>query len=232
MARLVRILGLSAIAFGVAACSGDDDRVDADGKYDANSSFDFSRVLGTTKTAPDEFAVKTTKPLQLPKDFAALPAPTPGTRSPLDADPIADARALLLGETAPRPANARISASESALLASSGTGATDPNIRAVLDAEQTALEQSTPSYALESVIPSIRRDPNAGEALAASEERVRLSEVLPAREFGSTEIATIPNIGAPSTAVAPVTPPIIPTPTAVPPTTSPATGGELIFIPE
>jgi len=232
MARLARILGLSAIGFGIAACSSDDRRTDTNGTSGAQS-FDFSSVVGTTKTAPDEFAVQTVKPLQLPKDFTALPPPTPGTRSPLQADPIADARQILLGEAPAQPANARVSASESALLASTNSGAADPSIRAVLEAEQTALEESQPSYALENIIPSIRRDPNAGEALTASEERERLSEVLPAREFGKTEVATIPNLAAPSTAGPNVAPPTVSAaPAKILPVTEPATGGELIFIPE
>jgi len=69
MALLARTLGLSAIALGIAACSGDDDRVDANGEYDANSGINVSRFIGITKNSPDEFAVKTTKPLELPKNL-------------------------------------------------------------------------------------------------------------------------------------------------------------------
>jgi len=231
MARLARILGLSAVAFGVAACGSGDDRRQAEGGE--GTVFSLSDWVGTNKVTPDEFAVQTVKPLQLPEDFAALPTPTPGTRSPLQADPIADARQLLLGEAPAQPANARISASESALLASTNAQAPDPSIRSVLDAEQAALVASQPTYALENVIPSIRRDPNAGQALTASEERERLSEVLPTRDFGSTEVATIPNLAAPSTAGPNVTPPTVSaSPAKILPVTDSSTGGELIFIPE
>jgi len=202
MAGLARILGMSAIALVVAGCGGGE------------------------KNPPDEFAVSTVKPLVLPENFAALPTPTPGTRSPLQPDPIAEARAVLLGETDPQPANARISASESALLASTGASEADPNIRTVLQAEQDAREASRPSYALEGIFPSIRRNIDEADALTPSEERVRLSETLPPRQIGSTEISTIPSATAPA--------PILPTGTAPAgqPAIDPVTGGELIYIPE
>lgn len=231
MASLARILGMSAIAFGIAACSGGDAEPEsAADKYDSNQGLSLSRLVGTTKNPPDEFAVATTKPLVLPKDFAALPAPVPGKRSPLQLDPIADARAALLGVADPQPANARLSASETALLASTGAEAADSNIRDVLQAEQTARDNSRPTYVLDRILPTLRNDPAAAETLAPSEERVRLSEVLPQREIGSAEISTIPSATAPApslptgTAVAPTTP--------VLPTVDPVTGGELIYIPE
>ena len=227
MAGLARALGISVVAFGLAACGGDDQRGSPDDKFTGNESFDFGGLIGANKSPPDEFAVTTTKPLTLPKDFAALPPPTPGTRSVLQADPIAEARAALLGETEPQPANARLSASETALLSSTGGTATDPNISAVLDAEQAALEESRPSYALEGVFPSIRRNLDEADALTPSEERVRLSETLPQRTIGSTEIATIPTTATPNATL-----PKGATPAPVLPTVDPETGGELIYIPE
>ncbi|MCB2115438.1 MAG: DUF3035 domain-containing protein [Rhodobacteraceae bacterium] len=47
--------------------------------------------------SPDEFAVLPTKPLQLPEDLAALPAPTPGGTNITDPTPDADAVAALGG---------------------------------------------------------------------------------------------------------------------------------------
>jgi len=108
----------------------------------------------------------------------------------LDTDPIADARTILLGAAETQPEKAPVSAAESALLASARTEEVDPNIREVLAQEQAALEASQPTYALENVFPSIRRDVNADDALQASDERQRLSEVLPTREFGGTPTLT------------------------------------------
>lgn len=220
MTGLLRILGLSVVAVSVAACGGDDQRDVGD---TPGQGVDVSRFLGTTKSPPDEFAVATTKPLQLPKNFTSLPAPTPGVRSPLEADPIADARAALLGEPEPEATATTVSASEAALLSAAGSQTTDPSIRGVLDAEQAALEDARPSYALENVFPSIRRDANAGAILSPTEERARLSETLPTREIGNTTVATIPAATAPA----------VPTPTApVLPTTDPTADSGLIFIPE
>ena len=50
--------------------------------------------------SPDEFTVLPTKPLQLPDDLAALPAPTPGGTNITDPTPEADAVAALGGNPA------------------------------------------------------------------------------------------------------------------------------------
>lgn len=230
MARLARLVGLSAIALGVAACGADDQREASatSDEFDGEEvAVNLRGLVGIDKNPPDEFAVSTVKPLELPENFAALPPPTPGVRSRLAPDPIADARKVLLGEVAPQAANARVSASESALLTSAGAGNASPEIRNVLQAEQDALDESRPTYVIDQIFPSIRRRTEQADALTASEERVRLSETLPPREIGSTATATIPSIPG-STAAAPaVTPPAV-----VPPTTELATGDELIFIPE
>ena len=235
MTGLFRLLGLSLITFGVAACSGDDQRQVSSDRTDASQGVDLRGLIGIDKNPPDEFAVSTLKPLELPKDFASLPAPTPGVRSRLEADPIADARAILLGETTEQAATTPVSASESALLAAAGADNSSPDIRNVLETEQAALEAARPSYALENVFPSIRRDANQDAILAASEERVRLTEVLPQREIGSTAVATIPAASASAAAVAApaaAAAPTVTAPAAALPEADAATAGELIFIPE
>jgi len=240
MIGLARILGMSAIALGLAACGGDA-QPDAGGDKvtDGSGGIDIRGIVGVTKTPPDEFAVAPTKPLQLPKDFASLPPPTPGTRSPLQPDPIAEARAVLLGETEPVAANARVSASESALLASTGTGDVDPNIRNVLDAEEAERAADRPDFLLNRIFPSSAQAYSAEDTLAPEEERVRLSEILPQRTVGGTEIATIPTGSATTPAAAPttITPPVSPSAiapalTGPPVAIDPVTGSELIFIPE
>ena len=225
MARLVRMVGLCAIAFGVAACGGEA-QPEKKTEYDGRDGVDLAGLIGISKNPPDEFAVMTTKPLEMPDSFAALPAPTPGARSALAPDPVAEARAALLGEAAPQAANARTSVAESALLSATGTAPTT-DIRGVLEAEQAELDANGQVYALEGVFPSLRRQRETADALLPSDERVRLSELSSAPTVGSSGIATIP-----STTAAPL--PVTPAPVAAVP--SPATdatlGGELIYIPE
>ena len=90
------------------------------------------RAAGVAGT-PDEFMVLPTKPLEMPKDMAALPPPIPGAVSRVDYVPRQDAVAGLTG----RPVLATTEAT--GLLAR--TGPVDPGIRAELardDAEWRA----------------------------------------------------------------------------------------------
>ena len=48
-------------------------------------------------TGPDEFLILPNKPLTAPKDYAVLPAPTPGGRNLVDQNPISDAVVALGG---------------------------------------------------------------------------------------------------------------------------------------
>lgn len=79
-------------------------------------------------SAPDEFLVLPTKPLEMPENLAALPPPTPGAPSRVDPQPEADAVAALTG----RP-SAPGAASAGTLIARAGP--VDPQIRAQLAAE-------------------------------------------------------------------------------------------------
>ncbi len=57
--------------------------------------------LRSDTKGPDEFGVLPTKPLELPKDLAVLPEPTPGGANLVDPNPMGDAIAALGGK-APR----------------------------------------------------------------------------------------------------------------------------------
>ena len=226
---LFRTLGVSVIAVGIAACGGTETPEKKTETYDPDSSFSIAKFIGSTKNPPDEFAVISTAPLELPKDFTALPTPQPGARSPLVPDPVVEARQVLLGDTAPQAANARVSASESALLSATGP-TTDPNIRTVLAAEQA--ETADDGYVLDRVFPALREYRGAGleDTIRPSEERIRLSEASTAPRLNSDGIATIPS-APPSVIARP--PSVTPTvPTAARPTSDSVTAGELIYIPE
>jgi len=227
MAGIVRTLAFLTVALSVAACGKSEPETvsDAD-KYDPNDGFSLAKLIGATKTPPDEFAVMTTKPLEMPQDFAALPSPNPGQRSPLAADPVAEARSVLLGAPEPQAANARVSVSESALLSAAGT--TPPaDIRAVLEAEQQAAEAGQQRYLLEDYFPSLRNG-DLKDAIKPAEERVRLS-TLSSAPSAEPVIGTIPAAPIPSTPQAIINP--APSAPALP-TVDPVSGTELIFIPE
>jgi hypothetical protein len=81
---------------------------------------------------PDEFAIVPPKPLELPKDLAALPDPTPGGFNRTDQNPEADAAIALGG----RPSAAGgIPSGDSALYAHAARFGVDGNIRSVLASE-------------------------------------------------------------------------------------------------
>jgi hypothetical protein len=56
--------------------------------------------LRGTNVGPDEFSILPSKPLTMPPNLAALPAPTPGGGNLTDQDPFADAAAALGGNAA------------------------------------------------------------------------------------------------------------------------------------
>lgn len=229
-ATLFRTLGISVIAIGVVACTPEKPKEPTAEDYDPSEGFSVAELIGSTNNPPDEFAVISTAPLKMPKDFASLPTPQPGARSNLVPDPIAEARQVLLGDTSPQPANARVSISESALLSATGTGA-DPNIRTVLAGEQAEADAGARTYALDRVFPALReyRGADLQDTISPSEERARLRTASTTQRDPSSGIATIPSGPPPVAAQLPVTPVA---PTAVLPAGDPTTGGELIYIPE
>lgn len=52
----------------------------------------------SSQRSPDEFAILPNKPIEIPQDLAALPAPTPGAGNRVDPTPRADAVAALGGD--------------------------------------------------------------------------------------------------------------------------------------
>ena len=177
------------------------------------------------RTSPDEFSVLTKRPLEMPQDFAALPAPEPGRRSSREFDPQADARAALAFDPVPASTGGAAtspSATEAAILASAG--AADPNIRATLATEQAAYEAERPDYLLYRIFPSMRaaRGELYPDAISAEEERVRLLEA------GVTPRRTPDPVA--SAEAAPVQ--AVPVATAPPVPVSPVTAGPVLAAPE
>jgi len=91
--------------------------------------------LGLVRNAPDEFTVVRKAPLVIPPDFNLRP-PQPGAVGPQEPDSSTRAQAALLGGDV-RPGQATGSRGEQALLANAGASGAAPNIREVLQAENS-----------------------------------------------------------------------------------------------
>lgn len=126
-----------------------------------------------SSSGPDEFMVVSRKPLQMPQDPRALPAPQPGAPNLVDPDPRADAQAALFPATA-GGAETPPSAAESALLTASGADDSDPEIRTTL-AEEAPPEVER-RFGLDSFLgtPITQNPGDTGEQLDSARESERL----------------------------------------------------------
>ncbi|SOB95076.1 DUF3035 domain-containing protein [Rhodobacter maris] len=87
--------------------------------------------LRSDTPGPDEFGILPTKPLEMPEDLAALPAPTPGGSNLTDPTPAADAIAAL-GGNPDRLNTAGVPAGDGALVSRAGRFGTETGIRTAL----------------------------------------------------------------------------------------------------
>ncbi len=88
--------------------------------------------IGRGQTSPDEFLIQPSKPIEMPKDMAALPPPIIlGGQNRADATPVQDAVAALGGNPARVREDGRLS-SDTALLRQTTRYGTDPQIRSDL----------------------------------------------------------------------------------------------------
>lgn len=98
------------------------------------------------KKAPDEFAVMTRAPLEMPADLA-LPAPTPGAPRPQEQSSDQMARKAVLGEGKMQGVakSNNVSEGEAVLLQRTGAANVNPAIRNVVDKETAEIaEDETP----------------------------------------------------------------------------------------
>ncbi len=91
------------------------------------------RDLQPPGAGPDEFSVLPVKPLTQPKDYAFLPAPTPGGGNLTDPTPKADAVVALGGSEAALNPNAAIPSSDAALVTASSRYGVPANTRQVVE---------------------------------------------------------------------------------------------------
>lgn len=94
---------------------------------------------------PDEFSIVPPKPLQLPKDLASLPAPTPGGANLTDATPNEDAILALGGNPNAGPGDA-------GLLAYATRYGVTSNIRGILATEDLAFRTDNKGRILERLL--------------------------------------------------------------------------------
>jgi hypothetical protein len=104
--------------------------------------FDFS------KKAPDEFAVTTRAPLEMPADLASLPPPRPGAPRPQEQSTDRQAKQALLGAPGAEPAgDGSVSEGEAVLLERTQALQADPSIRNTIDAEtQELVKENTSTF--------------------------------------------------------------------------------------
>jgi hypothetical protein len=139
IARIVIVAAAVALIAPLGACS--------DGMSGVKSS------LGLTKEAPDEFGVVSRAPLSLPPDYTLRP-PQAGSLRPQDSTPTEVARQTVFRvatdkpdpKAAPANVSTTASAGELALLKQVGAGAADPNIRRIVDQENTRLLEADRSF--------------------------------------------------------------------------------------
>lgn len=126
----VKFLTFSAVFMGLVACSNSDPSL---------------MNLRATQDGPDEFAILPTKPLQEPKNYTDLPAPTPGQANLTDPTPEADAIAALGGKLGP----GKLRRSEGALVSAASRYGVSANIREVLAASDLEWRKDNKGRVLE-----------------------------------------------------------------------------------
>lgn len=89
--------------------------------------------LRSSGTGPDEFSILPTRPIEIPRDVAELPEPTPGGTNRTDPNPDADIAVALGGRE--RPENQAVPGSDAALLRTTGRFGVSEGIRQTLAAE-------------------------------------------------------------------------------------------------
>lgn len=102
----------------------------------------FSQAFGLKRNAPDEFAVVTQAPLVIPPDFQLRP-PVPGAPRPQQLTPQGDAqRALFEANIQPGASGS----TEKQILAKAGAERANPEIKALVSKETTAVVPKEPGF--------------------------------------------------------------------------------------
>ncbi len=132
-----------------------------------SAGFEIRQALGVDKNPPDAFVVMPTRDLEIPRNLTALPPPSPGAASPLEADPRAMALSALGGQAAP----GRASPQNTVIMGQQPLGATYSGTPAALQAAAPLAYASAPSGAEAALLGAAGAPAVSGEArtLVASE---------------------------------------------------------------
>ncbi len=149
--------------------------------------------IGLTKQSPDEFAVVTRAPLNLPPDYGLRP-PAPGTERPQEVSPRDQARNILLSGAASERAQSappadRFSKGESAILRRASALNADPSIRNKVNVESRAIAAAEKGF-LDKII-FWQKPPQPGVVVDADKENRRLRE---ASALGKSPKGAVPVI--------------------------------------
>lgn len=104
--------------------------------------------IASNTGSPDEFSILPTKPLEMPRDLAALPDPTPGASNRTDPTPQADAIAALGGN----PARLNGPSREGGVVTYASRYGVDPSIRDQLAAEDLEFRRDNDGRLLERLL--------------------------------------------------------------------------------
>ncbi len=108
--------------------------------------------LRSSHKGPDEFGILPTKPLEMPGDPGALPAPTPGGANLTDPTPEADAVAALGGNPERLTRNGNVPDRDRALILAASHHGVQSDIRQILAAEDLQWRKDHDGRLLERVI--------------------------------------------------------------------------------
>jgi hypothetical protein len=131
-------------------------------------------TLGLTRTAPDEFAVISRAPLELPPEYTLRP-PRPGAPRPQEVSTLDQSKTVVFGEGAVKPA-AVAGSGESSLLMKAGAGNADPAIRLIVDAEHEAVKDEDKPVAEKLLGITLGGNKTKEEALDPVMEKQRLNK--------------------------------------------------------
>lgn len=157
-----RIIAITTLCAALAACGGDTPTDESPPLLE--------RVVAGAYEAPEEFAVVPKKPLVMPSDMTALPPPSAAGTSRSEPTPRADARAALGGGPTTGTAGA-----DRALLAAVSAQTAQPDIRAVLAAEDEEFRRRNQGLILDRLFGAFTESDRYGAyALNAEAELLRL----------------------------------------------------------
>jgi hypothetical protein len=140
-------------------------------------------AAGLTKKSPDEFAVTTKAPLVIPPDFNLRP-PLPGAPPSNTRDPSTNAEMALFANADPQTVAAGMTGNytpgEKMLLANAKAQASDPAIRARLNADQRAAVQNADRSFTDRLL-STRATADTGKPVNADAEIAKGSKAAAAK---------------------------------------------------